>query len=185
MSVTGVSNSLFAYDSQEPSNVQQFREDFQQLGQDLQAGNLSAAQADFATLQQLGPQASPGAFINNNTATGQEFSQLGQDLQAGNVTAAQQDYSTIVQGFQNRAQQAHEHHHGGGADQDSQDAQIGALFQQLGQLAQSVASGNATAAQQAYSTLQQEFQQFAQANGLIASAGPATQPNSNTVAVTA
>jgi hypothetical protein len=34
-------------------NKQQFKQGFQLLGQDLQSGNLSQAQSDFSSLQQL------------------------------------------------------------------------------------------------------------------------------------
>ena len=45
MSVAGIlSSGLFNYAAQSVNNnVQQFRQEFQQLGQDLQSGNLSAA----------------------------------------------------------------------------------------------------------------------------------------------
>jgi uncharacterized protein YukE len=57
MSVSAISgSSFFDYSTQNVQNkMQQFQQEFQQLGQDLRSGNLSAAQADFATLQQLGP----------------------------------------------------------------------------------------------------------------------------------
>jgi hypothetical protein len=36
-------------------NQHQFKQGFQQLGQDLQSGNLSQAQSDFSSLQHLPP----------------------------------------------------------------------------------------------------------------------------------
>jgi outer membrane protein assembly factor BamD (BamD/ComL family) len=80
--------------------MQQFRQDFQKLGQDLQAGNLSGAQADFAALQKDGPQSSSATQSSNPIAQG--LQQLSSDLQSGNLTAAQQDYSNLQQDFQNR-----------------------------------------------------------------------------------
>jgi hypothetical protein len=66
MSLSGVSNSPIDFRDQSiQCNMQQFKQEFQQLGQDLHAGNLSAAQADFVTLQQLGP---PG--LSTSTAQG-------------------------------------------------------------------------------------------------------------------
>ena len=57
MSVSGISSSnLFDSNQSVQNNMQKFRQEFQQLGQDLQSGNLSAAQSDFATLPQLSPQ---------------------------------------------------------------------------------------------------------------------------------
>jgi hypothetical protein len=162
MSVSAISGSgLFDYSSQTVQNkTQQFQQEFQQLGQDLQSGNLSAAQTDFATLQQLAPQANPASTAQSSNPIAQEFNQLSQDLQAGNLSAAQQDYATIQQDFQNQAAPVHHHHHhrgggGGGANP---------ISQLLGQLGQALQSGSLSAAQQAYSALQQEFQQFGQSS---------------------
>ena len=157
MSVTGItgglSSSLLSQGIQ--NRIQQFQQDFQQLGQDLQSGNLSAAQTDFTALQQAGNLKSTSQPQNTNPVL-QDFAQLGQDLQGGNLSGAQQDFSKIVQDSQNSTQQAphHHHHHGGGAS-----SEISQLF---GQLGQSLQSGDLASAQQAYSTLQQDFQLFAQ-----------------------
>jgi len=50
MSIAGIlSSNLFNFNSQNvPDRMQKFRQEFQQLGQDLQTGNLNGAQADFA-----------------------------------------------------------------------------------------------------------------------------------------
>jgi hypothetical protein len=89
-----------------PSNFQQLKTEFQQLGQDLQSGNLTQAQQDYATLSQNVP--SSGATAANPAL--QAFSQLGQDLQAGNLQAAQQDYATVQQDAQQQAAQVTGHH---------------------------------------------------------------------------
>ena len=56
MSVTGITSNLF---NLSPPNLQdpfkQFQQSFQQLGQDLRTGNLSAAQSDLTNLQKLQP----------------------------------------------------------------------------------------------------------------------------------
>ena len=180
MSVAGISSTnLFDFNSQSVQNrKQQFQQEFQQLGQDLQSGNLSAAQTDFATLQQSGPQVSSSSSTQNTSPIAQDFKQLSQDIQSGNIPAAQQDYAKIQQDFQSQAGGKHGHHHhqgggGGGASAISQ------LLQELGQDLQ---TGSLSAAQQAYSTLQQDFQQFAQSSGLFQSS---TQSNPNTVSVNA
>jgi hypothetical protein len=161
MSLSGIStSSLFSYESQDvqtQSKLQRFQQEFQQLGLDLQSGNLSAAQTDFATLEQVGPQGL-GNSSTSSSPVQQAFNQLAQDLQSGNLSAAQQDYSNIQQDFQSQATHGHGHHHhhggGGGGDETSQISQS---FQQLGQALQ---SGNLSSAQQAYTTLQQEIQQL-------------------------
>ena len=85
MSVAGISSTSF-YNPQSVSNkMQQVRQEFQQLGQDLQSGNLSAAQADFATLQQLSPQANSTSSSPSTNPIAQEFNQLSQDLNPGTL----------------------------------------------------------------------------------------------------
>src|SRR5271169_3216037 len=106
MSVSGISSSsLFDYNTQSVQNrKQQFQQEFQQLGQDLQSGNLSAAQSDFASLQQLGAQANSTSPSQSPTPTvAQAFQQLSQDLQSGNLSAAQHDFANLQQDFQNHA----------------------------------------------------------------------------------
>jgi hypothetical protein len=178
MSLAGIlSSSLFQFNSQGTQDrMQQFRQDFQKLGQDLQTGNLTGAQADFATLQKDGPQSS-SSTQNSNPIT-QTFQQLSTDLQSGNLTKAQQDYSNLQQDFQNQAsshmQRPHHHHHsGGGSDASSQMSQI------LTQLGQDLQTGNLSSAQQAYTTLQQDLQQYALANGALSG------PSNSTVSATA
>ena len=163
MSVSGISSSnLSNYSTQDISgNLQQFKKEFQQLGEDLQSGNLSAAQQDFATLQQLGPQGLSNPSLQPNNPLSQAFQQLSQDLQSGNLSAAQQDYNTIQQDIHSQAAHATHHHHHGGGD-NSEANEISQSFQELGQALQ---SGNLSSAQQIYSTLQQEIQQLGANSG--------------------
>ena len=77
---------------------------FQKLAQDLQSGNLSAAQQDFSTIQQ-DVQAQGGGHHHHShgqdssgaqqNPVAQLFSELGQALQSGNLTAAQQAYTAF------------------------------------------------------------------------------------------
>jgi outer membrane protein assembly factor BamD (BamD/ComL family) len=140
-----------------PHNNVRLRENIGQLGEDLQSGNLSAAQQDFATLQQTGSQStSPNSTQSNNPIT-HAFNQLAVDLQSGNVSGAQQAYSNIQQDFQTQGQtgqtgqaegHVHRHHHGGGASSEASQ-----LFEQLGQELQ---TGSLSTAQQTYSSLLQD-----------------------------
>jgi outer membrane protein assembly factor BamD (BamD/ComL family) len=127
------------------SSTNPFQQDFQKLGQDLQAGNLSAAQADLTALQSSSTAGSTASTSNSMT---QMLQQLGTDLQAGDLKDAQQTFSSMSQRFQ-----VHHGHHMHGGEQ--------AMSQELNQLGQDLQSGNLTSAQQAYSSLQQEFGQFA------------------------
>jgi soluble cytochrome b562 len=168
MSVSGIlSSGLFNYDTQNTqittkSNLQQFLQEFKQLGQDMQSGNLSAAQTDFTTLQQLVPQNNSGSTPTSAT-TGtfaKDFQQLAQDLQSGNLSAAQQDYTKVQQDVKIHVSELRHHHRLSGGDGGSSPAQQ--LFQQLGQDLQ---SGNLSAAQQVYASLQQDFQSMTQNSG--------------------
>jgi hypothetical protein len=165
MSVASIAASLLFNPQSLQNSAQQFRSEFQQLGQDLQSGNLTAAQSDFSTL--MSGQTSSASWLQSNSPIAQELNQLSQDLQAGNLSAAQQDYSTIQQDMQSAVQghHGHHHHHGGGASSSSNDQNsISQLFAQLGQELQ---AGDLSTAQQTYATMQQEFQQFSQ-NGVFA-----------------
>jgi len=160
MSVTGVSTTNVAdYTPQSVQNErQQIQQDFEQLGQDLQSGNLTAAQADFATLEKLLPENSSTSATENDPVA-QAFNQLSQDLQSGNLSAAQQAYQSIQQDFQSqgaRSQWHHHHHHHQG------DGGAGNLSQLLSQLGQALQSGNLSQAQQAFASLQQDFAQWGQ-----------------------
>jgi outer membrane protein assembly factor BamD (BamD/ComL family) len=182
MSVSGISTTnLFNYNTQNVQNsrsgLQQFQQEFKQLGQDLQSGNLTAAQSDFATLEQSNPQIQAAASSQSNGPIAQAFSQLSQDLQSGNLAGAQQDFSTIQQDIQTRISggQGHHHHHGGEA------SAINQAFQELGQALQ---SGNLSSAQQAYSTLQQDLPQLGQSTAQPAAT--TSSPSSSTgISVTA
>jgi outer membrane protein assembly factor BamD (BamD/ComL family) len=78
-----------------------YQQTFQQLGQDLQSGNLSAAQSDLATLQKAISQTA-----TTSDPVTQAFHQLATDLQSGNLSAAQKDFSTLQQDLQ----ASHFHH---------------------------------------------------------------------------
>jgi hypothetical protein len=169
MSIAGIlSSSLFNSNSQAISPQQQFQKEFQQLGQALQSGNLSAAQTDFATLQNS-PSTGSTASTSASNPVAQAFSQLGKDLQSGNISAAQQDFSNIQQDTQSQSTQAqghhHHHHHGGGGGSGEQSN----ISQEFALLGQDLQSGNVSAAQQAYSAVQQSFAAFG-ANGALTSA---------------
>jgi hypothetical protein len=76
------------------TNSQTAKNQFQQLGQDLQVGNLTQARQDYNGLtQNLG-----GRHINSTLS--QDFSVLGQALNSGNLSAARQAYSVIQQALQ-------------------------------------------------------------------------------------
>jgi hypothetical protein len=169
MSVSGISGSnFFAGLNSTPvqNKFQQIQQGFQQLGQDLQSGNLSQAQSDFSALQQLLPtqQTNTATSTQSGAQTSnpltQAVAQLAQDLKAGNLSAAQSDFTTLQQDLQQQGTvTGHRHHHHRAENSQASGQQSGpaTLFGELGQALQ---SGNLTAAQQTYSALQQDFLQF-------------------------
>lgn len=130
MSVAGIASTAFAQLANVQRNYQKVQGEFKQLGQDLQAGNLTQAQTDFVTLsaslassQQTGatsagaspttpptfvgphainqpPQPNPTTASHHRVHFRQALTQLGQALQAGNLSAAQQAFATMEQIWQ-------------------------------------------------------------------------------------
>jgi|tagenome__1003787_1003787.scaffolds.fasta_scaffold20987606_2 hypothetical protein len=85
------------------NKFQKIQSEFQQLGQDLKAGDLSGAQKDFATLiQDLPISQTQGGASSGGAA--QALQVLGQDLQSGNLAAAQGDFAAIQRKAQERGQ---------------------------------------------------------------------------------
>jgi outer membrane protein assembly factor BamD (BamD/ComL family) len=160
--------------SYQPTNTQgnfrKVRSEFDQLGQDLKSGNLSQAQADFATLKKDLPQGPQSA----TSPLGQDFSALSQALQSGNVASAQQAFTTLQTDLQSAAQTHHHHHHGGSQEASSTTSQD---FTQLGADLQ---SGDLAAAQKAFSTLQNDLQKYRlNAQGSSGSNSAAATPSIN------
>lgn len=159
---------------------QQVQSEFQQLGQDLKAGNLTQAQQDFATLSQNFPNAPSGtstaAPASGGNPIAQAFTALAQDLQNGNISGAQQDYATIQQDFQQQQQgssQVHHHHHhhgGGGGQQGSQ------VSQALNSLSSALQAGNLSSAQTAFATLQADLEQFGASGASGSTTGTSSSP---------
>lgn len=145
------------------TKLQQLQSEFQQLGQDLQAGNVSQAQQDFAALQQNLPGAQAPASSTTGTLA-QAFQALGQDLQSGNLSAAQQDFATIQQDAQQGAAggaRGHHHRHHHVESQDSSQSNTNsAISQAFGTLGQALQAGNLSQAQQAYTTIQQDLANY-------------------------
>jgi outer membrane protein assembly factor BamD (BamD/ComL family) len=128
------------------------QQEFQQLGSDLQSGNLSAAQTDFSTLQSLVPQSSfASKVLQGDNPIGDAFSQLAQDLKSGNISGARQDFASLQKDFQKLP------HHGHGVRAGSGGSDpINQLFDQLGSALQ---SGDLSTAQQAVASLTQQLSQ--------------------------
>lgn len=157
MSVTGVTIPNLYPSSSGGKQFQQIQQDFQQLGQDLQSGNLSRAQQDYATLTSALPS---NQQQNSNSPIAQAFAQLGQALQSGDLAKAQQAFSTIQQDIQqNQSTQGHHrHHHSQNAQSSSSSSQNSTIGQALSALNSALQSNNVSAAQQDFSSLTQAIE---------------------------
>jgi len=181
MSISGILSSSFLQ-NQLSAASSPYQRDMKKLSQDLQSGNLAAAQSDFATLQ--------AAFLQTATSTGagstaftsgastsnpaaQAFNQLATDLKSGNLSAAQKDFSTVQQDLQSQGgpSAGHSHHHhrvstgGAGEDPTGQNS----LLQDFNQIGQNLTSSNVAGAQEAYANLQQQLQTSALGGGALSS----------------
>ena len=176
------------------SKFQQIKAEFQQLGQDLQSGNLTQAQQDYATITQNVPGLSNTQ--NSSNPVVQAFNQLGQDLQAGNLQAAQSDYATVQQDAQQGVSQTHGHHHHHHRSEGSEQSGSGSSQQQnsieqaFSQLAQSLQAGNLVGAQSAFSLLQTDLRQIGgllptASGGTAGTAGSTAAANGGTLSVSA
>jgi len=154
MSVFGVSSSSPLSPSLQTwqAKAQKIQSEFQQLGQDLQAGNLTQAQSDFSTLS-----SNFSTPLQTNGAMAQAFSAMGSALQSGDLSAAQQAYSSLQQDVQQAGMGHHHHHHAGGTSENTSSSTGGTLSQLFGSLGSALLSGNLSAAQTAYSTLSQDL----------------------------
>lgn len=178
MSISGIQSSVTNPYQPVVNSVQQ---EVQQLSKDLQAGNLSAAQSDFATLQQAFSQsaatsgtASNGTYAATTSPFEQAFNQLASDLKSGNLSAAQKDFSRVQQDLKSpvfHSTNPPHHLHGGGGWNGPSDGQNSPI-QDLNLVGQSLATSNLIGVQQAYATLQQQLRQFALGSGGVSAESP-------------
>lgn len=137
--IAGGSSQLCALQNQ----YLQVRNQFKQLGQDIQAGNLTKAQSDFVTLSQAA-----ASQLGGSSPMAQALNNIGKALQSGDLSGAEQAFSLVAKVGAN----AVPHH--------SHVPPMGAkLTQGLDQLGQALHSGNLSAAQQAFAAVRQLWQQ--------------------------
>jgi hypothetical protein len=81
------------------NQVQQFQQDFQQFGRDLQSGRISAAKSDVVTLQKEVPQFSCPQTVECDGQLSQASNQLALGANQGSETTGQNEDSTSPQGY--------------------------------------------------------------------------------------
>lgn len=121
----------------------QVRNQFKQLGQDLQAGNLSKSQSDFVTLSQAA-----ASQLGGSSPIAQALNNIGKALGSGDLASAQQAFSLVAEvGASAVPHRSHVPPMGS------------KLTQSLDQLGQALQSGNLSAAQQAFAAVRKVWQQ--------------------------
>lgn len=154
------------------------RQDLGALKSDLQSGNLSQAQTDFATLLDDAPglknELASGTAAASSSSQASALGSLSSALQAGDVTGA----STALTSLQQTLGAMHHHHH----RHDHDDAVAGAtgsanasmLQTDVQSLAGALQTGNLSAAQTAFAQLQKDDPNVANALAQAAGATPTT-----------
>jgi hypothetical protein len=109
MSDLSVSSSASSLQQVNQSQWAQVKNDWQQLGQALQSGDLAGARKAFAALQKDAPPPPQGAAspAGLGSSTQDPFAALAKALQSGDLAGAQQAFSQLQQ-----ARGHHHHHHG-------------------------------------------------------------------------
>jgi hypothetical protein len=159
------------------TNGSSLRSGIRQLNTDIQAGNLTAAQQDYATLSQSGPLANK----NSTNPMVQDLQAVGTALQSGDLQGAQTAFSTFQSAAQSQVGQTagagtvhnshHEggrHHIGGGDSNTQQTDPLGSAFTLLEQALQ---SNNLAGAQSAFATIQADLQASGFSFGSASSSG--------------
>src|SRR5580704_2988533 len=95
LGAAGASLLSHIFDSKKSQNshsqFQQIQNEFEQLGEDLQSGNLTLAKKDFTNLSQD----IPSAQQNNKSPISKAFGTLGQALRSPSLSAAERAISTV------------------------------------------------------------------------------------------
>jgi hypothetical protein len=171
LSISSISSSSNLYPVYQPDQTStqnkagQFRQEFNALANDLKSGDLTAAQTDFAALQQMLPSSSASDQTQNGQqGSGQstfvtDLQTLGQALQANNLTDAQTAFAKLQQDFQS-VQGKHGHHHHGHqkSSANTQGNGQSTFATDLQTLGQALQANNLTDAQTAFAKLQQDLQ---------------------------
>ena len=128
--------------------------------------SISGIQSNASNPSQLGT-----TFNNTTSPITKAFNQLASDLQSGNLSAAQKDFSTVQQDLKNHASNNLRYRTGTYGGSGASGWQNG-LLRDINQIGQSLTSSNLTGAQQAYTTLQQQLQQYALGGGALTEESP-------------
>ena len=96
-SVAANSGSMPQINQSQMAKMAQMKSQFDQLGKDLQSGDLSAAKSDYAAIKKNAPQEASQSDSGPMVQMQSKMDQLGQALDSGDLAAAKTAYSAIQQ----------------------------------------------------------------------------------------
>jgi hypothetical protein len=100
---------------------------------------------------------SPSQSTSATNTIQPEFQQLGQSLQSGNLSSAQSEFASLRQAFSQSLSDSTRSSTSGSKTAASTAANSNSIAQAFNQLASDLKSGNLTAPQRDYSSIQQDF----------------------------
>ena len=140
MAVSGIfANTAINQTSNSQTKFRQVTNDFQQLGQALQSGDLNAAKQAFAALQQFVPNLSSASQAQNGQQGSSQnplladLSAIGKALQSGDLSAAKSAFAKLKQDVQSVSQKgSYQRHHKTGSFQNALSSLTGSSSQTSG-----------------------------------------------------
>ncbi|MCG6537950.1 MAG: hypothetical protein L7F78_25365 [Syntrophales bacterium LBB04] len=137
MSVSGISSTTdLSQTNSAQTKFEQVKNDFLQLGQALQSGDLITAQQAFAALQQLIPNLSAGSQAQNGQQDSSQnpflsdINAIGKALQSGDLTSAKAAFAKLQEDIQSAQKlHHHRHHHKTGISQNAASSLTGTSSQ--------------------------------------------------------
>ncbi|HUI31927.1 MAG TPA: hypothetical protein VLX91_17085 [Candidatus Acidoferrales bacterium] len=161
MDISSISPTTSAYQlAQTNSNQNIIGQQFMQLEQALQSGDVSAAQSAYSTIQSSFQNSSSGLGALSGTSLS-DFQAIGTALQSGDVSSAESALAALQQdaqaatGSSSGSGAVHHHHHHHKGQVNSSMAQ---QMSDLNSLGSALQSGSASSAQSAFSALLQDVQ---------------------------
>lgn len=125
MSISSVSTSQSTSQAYMQNDRAQFKQDFQDLSQALQSGDMSAAQDAMSKIQQL-QQNKTGGTKGAQGAFSQDLETLASAISSGDLEASKNAFSTLQQNMQTHKGGHHHSHSSQGAQTMSVDSRSGA-----------------------------------------------------------
>jgi hypothetical protein len=114
--ISSVSSTTNSYPTANQTNLSQFMQDFDSLGNALQSGPVATAQNALATFQQDLPGNSPTSAnqpFGKNSQANTDYQNLVSALKTGDLPTARQAFDSLKTDLKG-TQKGHRHHHGSG-----------------------------------------------------------------------